>query len=321
MNIIGKRKVDSTKNVFYGVDVNDKAAVQKEYEKLQKKHRKITILVIVVLCVLGCIIFDFYRVNFMGGKPIFAVSSSVDRGTLFQGLGYKVLYCENGERYIGSVLYKSCEETDMNDFRNFVYELFVNYSVANKTLDKNNLENLVIQSITYDEDNAEKGSDYLLNLSVTCKDGSTKCFKTDKEYNDYSNINLYISINRYNEIYKVFPFKASGLYFEQLNENYTSKVKEYLIRENKLNEENLRDFHVVLTSNNGKDKFRGVTYADSYLMAIHYLCVDNGNDCVTAFDKQDYEGDYANLSFYSSLFLDAEDNVMLVGPKEYLELD
>lgn len=321
MNIIGKRKVDSSKNVFYGVDVNDKVAVQKEYERLQKKHRKITILVIVVLCILAVIFFDFYRVNYAGGKPIFAISSSVDRGTLFQGLGYKVLYCENGERYIGSVLYKSCEETDMNDFRNFVYELFVNYSVANKILDKDNLESLVIHTITYDEDNAEQGSDYLLHMSVTCKDGSTKCFTLNKEYNDYSNIHLYISINRYNEIFQVLPFKASGAYFEELNTLYTEQVKEYFIKENKLKEETLRDFHVILVSNNGKDKFRGVTYADSYLVNIQYLCTDHGNDCVTAFDKEDYEGDYANLSFYSSLFLDADDDVALVGPKEYLELD
>ena len=72
MNIVNK-KPQQTKNVFYGVDVNDKQAVEKEYKRLQSQHRKITILVIIVLAFLGVVGFDFYRVNFIGGKPIFAV--------------------------------------------------------------------------------------------------------------------------------------------------------------------------------------------------------------------------------------------------------
>lgn len=321
MDIIGKKRVDSSKNEFYGIDVNDKAAVEKEFQRLKKRHRNVTILVIVVLCILGVFIFDFWRVNFIGGKPLFAISSKVERGTLFKGIGYNVLYCNNGERYIGSVLYKTCDEPNENDFRNFIYELFVNYEIENENLDKNNLDSLVINSVLTDEDNEEGGSDYLLNLSVVCKDGSNKCFKYDKEHDDYTNINLYISVDKYNEIYKVFSFKDSGTYFEQLNEVYTEKVKNYLLNEGKIDESNLREFKVTLVSNNGKDKFRGTTYADSYLILINYLCTDDGNTCVTPFDKEDYEGDYANLAFYSSMYLDSEDNVVLVGPRQYLELE
>lgn len=321
MNIIGKKRIDSSKNEFYGVDVNDKNAVVNEFNRLKKRHRNITILVIVVLCILGVILFDFWRVNFVGGKPIFAISSKVERGTLFSGLGYKVLYCDSGERYIGSVLYKTCEEPNENDFRNFLYELFVDYEIKNEKLDKSNLESLVINDFVTDSENDEGGSDYLLSLSVICKDGSNDCFKYDKEFDDYDNIKLYISINKYNEIYNVFSFKNSGVYFEQLNEIYTEKVKNYLLNEGKIVGDNLRDFEVTLVSNNGKDKFRGVTYADSYLINISYLCSDNTNECVVPFDKEDYEGDYANLVFYSSMYLDNEDNVVLVGPRQYLELE
>ena len=57
-----------------------------------------------------------------------------------------------------------------------------------------------------------------------------------------------------------------------------------------------------------------------YLVQIDYLCTNNSNTCVLPFDKQDAEGDYANLSFLSSMFIDAEGNILLMGPKEYLNL-
>jgi len=321
MNVIERKQKDTSRNEFYGVDINDKAAVEKEYQRLQKRHRKITILVIIVLAILGIIGFDFFRVNSVGGKPIFALSKKVDRGTLFTGLGYKVLYCENGDRYIGSVLYKTCEEPDMYTFKTIVYDKLVTYTEKNQKLDKNNLTTLVINTIEKDEENEEGGSDYILDVSYKCNDGSSKCFQLAKEYNDTNNNHFYIRINKYNEIYDIVTFKDKGMYYDRLVADYTTKVKQYMIQEGKLNENNLRNFYVSLVSNNGKYKFRDHVYADSYLIKINYICSDNTNTCVTPFDKKDIDGDYANLSFLSSMFLDSSNTVALIGPKEYLEIE
>ncbi len=320
MNVINRKQKDTSRNMFYGVDVNDKQAVEKEYNRLQKQHRKVTILVIIVLAILGIIGFDFFRVNAGGGKPIFAISKKVERGTLFSGLGYKVLYCENGERYIGSVLYKTCAEPDMVTFKTIVYDKLVSYAEDSKKLNKNNLTNLTINTIEKDEENEEGGSDYILDISYTCNDGSNKCFQLDKEYNDTANNKIYIKINKFNEVYDIVTFKDSGMYYDRLVADYTTKVKQYLIQDGKLNEENLRNFSISLVSNNGKYKFRERVYADTYLIRVIYMCKDNSNTCVTPFDKQDIDGDYANLSFYASMFLDNLDTVTLIGPKEYLEI-
>lgn len=321
MNIIGKKPVDNSKNVFYGIDVNDKQAVEKEYKRLQRQHRRITILVIIVLAILGVIGFDFYRVNYVGGKPLFAVSKKVERGTLFSGLGYKVLYCENGERYVGSVLYKTCEEVDEITFTHVVYEKLIDYASDNKIVDIKNLKKMEIVNLAYDEDNDQEGKDYLLDISFECNDGSSKCFRTGKEFYDPFNVKVYVSLNRYNEIYQMLTFKDKGEYYNSLVETYTEKVETYFKENQLLDEENVKLFKLGFASNNGMYKFRGTTYADTYLISIDYACNDNSNDCVKYFDKKDIDGDYANLSFYASLFLDAEGEVALIGPREYLDIE
>lgn len=88
-----------------------------------------------------------------------------------------------------------------------------------------------------------------------------------------------------------------------------------------LEEANVNKFKLGLFSNNGKYKFRGNTYADSYLIEINYLCNDNSNTCVKPFDKKDYEGDYANLQFFASMFLNEDNEVVLVGNREYLDIE
>lgn len=321
MNIIGKKPVDNSKNVFYGIDVNDKQAVEKEYKRLQRQHRRITILVIIVLAILGVIGFDFYRVNYVGGKPLFALSKKVERGTLFSGLGYKVLYCENGERYVGSVLYKTCEEVDEITFTHVVYEKLIDYASDNKIVDIKNLKKMEIVNLAYDEDNDQEGKDYLLDISFECNDGSSKCFRTGKEFYDPFNVKVYVSLNRYNEIYQMLTFKDRGEYYNSLVETYTEKVETYFKENQLLDEENVRFFKIGFVKNNGVYKFRGTIYADTYLMSIDYSCNDNSNECVKYFDKKDIDDDYANLSFYASLFLDAEGEVALIGPREYLDIE
>lgn len=320
MNIIDKKPQEQTKNEFYGVDVNDRQAVQEEYNRLRKRHTIITIVVIIALIVLGFLAFDVYRVTELNGKPILAFSKKVDKGTLFSGIGYKVLYCENGERYVGSVLYKNCGDFDENSFTSLIYEKLIDYSIDKKTLDINNLNYLTISNAEFDESNDQDGADYYLDINYTCKDESSKCFKTDKEFNDPLKIGLYVRLNRYNEIYEIVTFKNSGEHYTKLVEDYTLKVKNYMLENEMITEDNLKSLKLSLVSNNGKYKFRGNIYADSYLIEINYLCNDNSNTCVKAFDKKDQEGDYANLQFFASMFLNENNEVILVGNREYLDM-
>lgn len=182
-------------------------------------------VVIIVLIVLGVLGFDIYRVTEMGGKPILAFSKRVDKGTLFSGIGYKVLYCENGERYVGSVLYKTCGDFDENSFTNLIYEKLIDYSIDKKIVDINNLDNLTITNVEQDESNDQDGSNFYLDINFTCKDGRSRCFRTDKEFNNPLNIGLYVRLNRYNEIYEVLTFKNSGNHYNKLVVDYTQKVK------------------------------------------------------------------------------------------------
>ncbi len=320
MQIIDKKPDQITENNFYGVDVNNKAKVQEEFNRLKKRHSNITILVVVVLIILGILCFDIVRVTEMGGKPILAIEQTVDGGRLFSGLGYKVLYCDSGERYAGTVLYNSCGEVDNITISNLVYQKFVDYSIDNKTLDKNKLKELTFNTVIVDGKNDKDGSDYFVNLSYECKEDNNKCFKTDKEYFDNKDVDLYVRLNKYNEVYSVVSFIKDSNHTKELNKMYTEKVKQYLIDNQKLTEDNLRNIEIKLTENHGRYKFRGIVYADSYLLEISYMCTDGSNECVKAFDKEDAEGDYSNLMYYASMFVDHEDNVMLVGPRQYLEL-
>lgn len=320
MKIIDKKPMETPENIFYGVDVNNKAAVEKEFLRLKKVHRNVTLVVVVVLLILGVFVLDFCRVNFFDAKPIFATEESVERGTLFSGLGYKVLYCNNGDRYVGSVIYKTCTKQDEVKFTNLIYEKLVDYAVENKIMNEDKIKEFNVVSYITDEDNDQGGSDYLVNLSYTCKDNSVTCFKTEKEYYDTTNVNLYVRFNKYNEVYDIEYFKTTGVYYDTLVTKYTEDLKAYFINNNMLDEANLRSFSLKFVENNGKYKFRGTTYADSYLIQIDYLCLDDSNTCVQAIDKKDTEGDFANLSFLASMFMDADGNILLVGPREYLDL-
>ena len=49
MQPINKKPVETPENNFYGVDVNNRMAVEQEFTKLQGQHRMVTIVVIVLL--------------------------------------------------------------------------------------------------------------------------------------------------------------------------------------------------------------------------------------------------------------------------------
>lgn len=319
MQPIDRKPVDNLENNFYGVDVNNSAAVEMEFQRIRKKHRNVTIIVIFCLIVLGFFIFDYIRVTELDGKPFIAIEEEVEAGTKFKGIGYEVLYCTNGERYVGPAVYKKCTEEESTTLSNLVYKKFVNYVTEEKMLDKKNLDSLEFNLVEVDEKNDLGGSDYHVNLKYSCK-SNKKCLSLRKEYYSNDNIDLYVRLDKYNDVDSILYFKDSGTYYDSLVELYSGKLKEYLLANEKIDEENLRDFKFSLVENHGKYKFRNVTYADSYLVQITYLCNDNSNICIHAFDDNDLDGYYSNLMFYGSMFLDNENNVLLFGPKEYFDL-
>ena len=312
-----KRKTN-TENKFYGVDVNDKEAVQKKYNELQAKHKLFTLVVIIVIGVLLFFVGDTIRVMKVGGKPILATSSKVENGTLFQGLGYQVLYCNNGQRYVGATIYATCSEVDVKSFKNVLYERVVDYGRKKKMI-TNDFKTLIIQEIAFDEENDKGGSDYYIKATIECDKGDS-CFKTKKEFSDPLNIDFIARIDKYNEIYEIVYFKTTGAHYENLVANYKDKVKKYLIDNNQMKADLVRDYSIRLLEDHGQYKFRGTVYSGSYLINIDYFCNNESNDCITALDDEDKEGDYTNLSFMASMFLDVDDNVVLIGPKEYFDL-
>lgn len=312
-----KRKT-STENNFYGVDVNDKAAVQKKYNELQAKHKLFTLVVIVIIGILLFFVGDTIRVMKVGGKPILAISNKVENGTLFKGLGYQVLYCNDGKRYVGATIYETCSEVDVKSFKNVLYERVVDYGRKKKMI-TDDFKTITFNEVTLDEENDEGGSDYYVEATVECNKGDN-CFKTKKEFPDPTNINFIARLNRYNEIYELSYFKTSGAHYDKLVANYQDKVKKYLIDNNQMKEDLVDNYSIKILEDHGQYKFRGVLYNGSYLIQISYFCKDNGNDCITALDDKDSEGDYSNLSFMASMFIDGDDNVSLVGPKEYFNL-
>lgn len=319
MQPIDRKPVETPENNFYGVNVNDKVAVEAEFVRLQKQHKLVTILVIISLLIIGFFMYDYIRVTELGGKPIFVIEEKVEEGTKFKGLGYEVLYCNNGERYAGPVIIKKCTEESGVTLENFVYKKFVDYAVNSKMLNKNNLEVLEFNLVEYDGTNDEKGGDYRVNLKYSCK-LDKKCFNLVKEYESKDDINIYVRLNKFNEVYEIAYFKDSGNYYDYLVNLYKENLKTYLVQNNKIDMENLRSFELALEENHGKYKFRGNVYSDSYLVKITYMCKDNGNKCVRALDDADMDGDFSNLMFYGSMFVDNNGNVLLFGPKEYFDL-
>lgn len=319
MQPIDRKPAETPANNFYGVNVNDKDAVEKEFDRLRKRHIGTTILVIVMLFVFAFFIYDYIRVVELGGKPIFAIEEKVEQGTKLKGIGYEVLYCSNGERHVGPMVYKKCDSENFTTISNLVYKRFVDYAVKEKMLIKDNLDKLEFNLVEYDGKNEQGGADYHVNLKYSCKNDSN-CLKLVKEYESKDDVDLYVRFDKYNEVTDIVYFKEKGKYYDSLVELYTQKLRTYLIQNEKADEENVRSFKLVLVENHGKYKFRDVSYADSYLVKVTYLCNDNGNTCVHAFDDNDLEGDYVNLNFFGAMFLDKEDNVLLFGPKEYFDL-
>ena len=319
MQPIDKKPMETPPNVFYGVDVNNRLAVEKEFKKLKWRHRLVTMLVIIFLIGLGGFVYDYIRVTELGGKPIFVIEEKVVDGTKFKGLGYEVLYCNNGDRFVGPAVFKKCGENSIASISDFVYKKFVDYAVKKKMLNLEDLDFLEFNLVEYDEENEKDGGDYHINLKYACKSGN-KCLKLVKEYESKDDVNLYLRLDKYNDVFEISYFKNSGVYYDKLKLLYRDNLREYLIKNDSMDSSNIRSFDIELLENHGMYKFRGTSYSDSYLVRISYMCVDNSNVCVKAFGDTDEEGDYANLTFYGSMFIDSKGKVLLFGPKEYFDL-
>lgn len=303
-------------NYTYGVNTNDKKAVLKAYRKAKWKHILISFLAFLVIGVLLCFVVDFAMVNFMDKKPYLALKEKVDYGTLYKGIGYKALYCDNGEIYKGIIDGKSCtDDFSSNSFKDVFYRNFMTYVKKKKILDETNLVKLDIINIKFDEYNDKGGSDYLVDFSYLCVDGSDTCFKKLKETENQLNVRLYVSINRNNEVYDIKTFKNTGEYYNELKKDYIDKVKNYYISNGKINVDKLRLFNIELIKNYGLYKYDGIIYADSYMINISYFCNDNLNDCVF----RDDEAENSNYSFDMVMLLDSDNNVMLVKNIDIIE--
>ena len=312
-----KPKVHDETNLYNGVDLNDKKAVRREFNKRRATHTFFTLIFLAILAGLGVVAFDYYRVYELDGKPMFATKKAVEGGTLYKGIGYEVLYCDNSERYIGAVLYQDCSgDNKDNSFKDVLYKSLVNFAEEKGILDKSNFESLTINSYEFDEKNEKEGSDYLIDVSIVCKNGKT-CFETTKSFVDPYNFKLILRIDKYTSVYDIVYFKTSGAYYESLVAKYKDGIKQYLIDNGFIQVDKLRSFEVRLLSNPGKTSFKGVDYTDSFMASISYLCTDGGSTCVNAFDKKDNEGDYSNMYYQASVFINGDD-VALVGSREYL---
>lgn len=308
---------DMKPNYTYGVNTNDRDAVIKAYKKAKRKHILITLLSFLVIGILLCFVVDFVRVNFMDKKPILAIKEKVDYGTLYKGIGYKALYCDNGDTYKGIIDGKSCsDDFSSNSFKDVFYRNFITYVKDNKLLDETNLVKLEITSITFDEYNDKGGSDYLIDFNYMCIDGTSSCFKKLKETENQLNVRLYVSVNSSNKVYDVKTFKNTGEYYNQLKKEYALKVKDYYINNGKISADRLRLFNVELLRNYGLFKYEGIWYADSYIININYFCSDNSNDCVI---REDIGGENSNLSFDMVMLLDSSNNVSLVKSTDIIE--
>ncbi|MBQ8659399.1 MAG: hypothetical protein IJ475_00985 [Bacilli bacterium] len=295
-------------NMFYGVDTNNREAVEAEYLKLKRRHRVFTIFAVVFILVLGLFVFDFYNVNTNNKKPIFAIKKRIDNGDKYTGLGYTAIYCDNGDVFIGSVNKDCLGGNGTLTFNEMFYNAFMTYVKEEEYLDEKELVKLDFVSVTFDETNEDGFSDYLVEINYVCSDSTADCFKTFKEVDNQNNIKLYVSINNYNKVYEIKTFKTSGIYYDILRASYEEKLRNYMINNGLVDESNLRLFNIELLENYGRFKYNDVMYSDSYKIYVTYMCNDNSNTCVKAIDGEEY----SNLFFEAAMLTNTNDDVALV---------
>ena len=153
-----------------------------------------------------------------------------------------------------------------------------------------------------------EGTDYYIDLTYECVDGTSTCFKVLKEQTNQTNLKLYASLDKLNIVKEVSTFKTTGKKYNEIKEVYITKAKDYLISKEIYDEENVRYFNVELIKNLGRYRYKDLMYEDVYEIRLSYMCKDNGNTCITKID----DGNNTNLSFDVIMLLDGEDNIVLL---------
>ena len=294
-------------NYTYGVDTNDHEAIKRAYKKYRKKHIIITFISFISIAVLLLFVYDFYNVSVKEGTPIFALKGKVNGGYKYTGIGYKALYCDNGQKYVGFIEGKSCtSDGNISSFKDILYNEFMSYANKNKIINKGALLDLEIINYELDE-NTKEGNVYAVTIKYLCNDNSKTCLKTDIEYNDQNNVKLFIGVDKYNKVYSVETFRQSGSSYEALKKEYQEKVKQYLLKSYMADEEKLKYLSIDINNYYGQYKYNSVTYANSYFITINYLCNDSSNKCVEYPARSE-----DNLSFTMSMLLDSNNNIALM---------
>lgn len=296
-------------NMVYGVNVSDKEAVKKKMAEMRRNKAILTFISLIIIAVAGYIVYDFWNVSFNEGNPVVALKGDVDSGTKYTGIGYVYIECNDGKIYLNEKD-DICNPKEVDEDRTFddvLHDVLLAYLNESKIIN-DNFGELTINSYNQDSDNNNGGYDYFVDLTYTCDDGGHSCFKTLKDKSDKNNLQLYVSLDKTNTVYNVFTFKSRGTQYDKLKEDYKEKVKQYLIDNNKYVEDNVRYYDIKLVSNEGKSMFGTTTYEDCYVINISYMCNDNGNSCITAYE----DGENNNLSFKAKMFLDEDNEVKLI---------
>ena len=312
MKYIGNERKNlnpNNENIVYGVNVSDKEAVKKKMAEMRRNKTILTIISFIIIAVAGYIVYDFWNVSFNEGEPVLAIKSDVDSGTKFTGIGYVYIECNNGDIYLNEKD-DICNPKEVDEDRTFddvLHDVLLVYLTESKIIN-DKFGELTINSYNQDSENNNEGYDYFVDLTYTCNDGGYDCFKTLKDKTDKNNLQLYVSLDKTNTVYNVFTFKSKGIQYDKLKEDYKEKVKQYLINNNKYVEDNVRYYDIKLVSNKGKSMFGSTTYEDCYVINISYMCNDNGNTCISAYE----DGENNNLSFKANMFLDKDNEVKLI---------
>lgn len=275
------KKPKDNRIIIEGVDLNDREAVENKYKELKKKRGISTFVCFLAFSIIIFVAFDFWNSNFNGGEPIipfFAVKE------------------------------EDSNKGEVKTYKDVLHASLLDY-FNKKKLINDDFDSFVINSYVKDAEDEEEGYiDYYMDITYECKSGGSSCFKTLKERINQNNLLVYVSVNKSNMVTEVFTFKNEGLKYDELVVNYTEKLKNYMIKNNLIVGDNLRTFKVELLENKGKYTYNGVLYADSYVIKVSYMCVDNTDTCVTRYE----DGKNVNLAFEALMFLDENDEVGLV---------
>jgi hypothetical protein len=305
MNIIDRKPAETPPNEFYGVNVNDKAAVKKELHRRQYRRFVGNIVFLVVFSLLCVFAFDAIRVTFLEKHPLIYIKENVDGGVLYKGFGYSKLYCHDGKSYPYLNKENKCLKKDRT-FSQAFYSSFYAYAVNNKIIDENNIKTIKLSNIRSDSYNDYSGRDFLVDFSFSCMDDKSTCFKKLKKQKDEFNYLLYVSLDGNNQVQNIFTFKDSGDYYKELKELYLDKVRQYLIDNDYMDEEQTTVFDISLVSNYGKVKYKGEEYYDSYVVKVNFACESSDSSCISykefSYDK--------GLDFEVAMLVDEDSNVL-----------